>query len=156
MVEYAALMLAGSRTVVDLFCGSGNFAVPLSTCVGSITAVDADALLIEAGRTAASSNGCTNLSFVHADAAEFMGQASSLPGVLDAVVLDPPRTGARQVVEWMAPSRVGRVVYVSCNPATLARDVSLLVRKGFRVSSSRLFDMFPHTYHIESVTVLES
>lgn len=73
----------------------------------------------------------------------------------NAVVLDPPREGAKDVIQALTKMKIDRIIYISCNPSTLSRDLAILIHGGFRLRSVRLFDMFPQTYHIESVSCLE-
>ncbi|HWR67566.1 MAG TPA: class I SAM-dependent RNA methyltransferase [Desulfomonilia bacterium] len=147
--------ISGARTLLDLFSGSGNFGIPLSLSVGRVMAVEKDPELVKAGRIFARKNGCTGIQFIKEDVVRALKRLT-LDGLsFDAVVLDPPREGAREAVQVLVDMKIDRVVYVSCNPSTLARDLVLLVKGGFSVKSVRVFDMFPQTYHIESVTVLE-
>lgn len=155
LVEDVMDKVAGSLRVLDLYAGSGNFAIPVSWVVGEVVAVDADYPLVDAGRRSAVINGCTNVRFVRGDAQETVRKLSGSGERFDTVILDPPRTGTREVAAAIDVLQPQRIVYVSCNPATLARDVSILRTKGFCVRSTRLYDMFPHTHHIESMTVLE-
>lgn len=146
---------SGSRTLLDLYSGAGNFGIPLSMFAERVVAVEQDELLVEAGMYLARVNGSSRIRFVHADAATALRRFGCTGRRFDAVVLDPPRDGAREVVELLCSMHEGLIIYVSCNPSTLARDLGTLVQGGFSVKSVRLFDMFPQTFHIESLTVLE-
>ncbi|HOJ13478.1 MAG TPA: class I SAM-dependent RNA methyltransferase [Deltaproteobacteria bacterium] len=156
LVEDVVAKVSGSREVLDLFSGSGNFAVPLGPHASSVVAVEHDETLVRAGRAASSENKCSNVTFVRGDALRTLTRLKREGRRFDAVILDPPRKGARDIAEVLDPGVAPLVIYVSCNPSTLARDVSLLTRRGFRLESTRLYDMFPHTHHIESLTVLKS
>ena len=155
LVEEVLGKASGSRTVLDLYSGSGNFGIPLSTQVEKVVAVEQDAMLIETGKTLGGKNGCPDIRFIHDDAGRAVRRLGREGRRFDTVVLDPPREGAREVVKLLCSMKSDRIIYISCNPSTLTRDLVELVRGGFSVKSVRLFDMFPQTYHIESVTVLQ-
>jgi 23S rRNA (uracil1939-C5)-methyltransferase len=142
--------------VLDLFCGLGNFSLPLATRAGRVTAVEGAPELVTAGRHNAERNGLDNIDW---EVADLSGDVSALPwyrGGFDQVLIDPPRSGAFEILPVVAGSGARRVVYVSCNPATLARDAGELVRRyGFRLLNAGIADMFPHTAHVESIAVFE-
>jgi 23S rRNA (uracil1939-C5)-methyltransferase len=136
--------------VLDLFCGVGNFSLPLARRAGSVTGVEGLARLVARARDNAARNGIANADFIAADlaredlAAPFLGQR------WDKVLLDPPRAGAYEVLARLDHAPVRTLVYVSCNPATLARDAALLVnRGGYVLEEAGIVDMFPHTAHVE-------
>ena len=142
---------AGDR-VLDLYCGLGNFSLPLAQRAGALLGVEGDLGLVARAVRNAGRNGIENARFVAADL--------MAPGWgfyrerWDVVVLDPPRTGAEGPVAELDASGVRRVVYVSCHPATLARDARSLVEKhGFTLRAARVFDMFPHTHHVEALAL---
>jgi 23S rRNA (uracil1939-C5)-methyltransferase len=138
-----------SRPVVELFAGSGNFTVLLARHAESLIAVESEPRAVAAARANLTSRSL-RARVVEADADAF-----EIPAATRTVVLDPPRTGAAGAARRLAASKVRRVVYVSCDPTTLARDVEMLVHGGFRLSRAELFEMFPHTSHVEVVTLLE-
>jgi 23S rRNA (uracil1939-C5)-methyltransferase len=145
-----------SESILDLFCGIGNFTLPLATVTGHVTGIEGSPALVESARANAESNGIQNINFRCMD----LYAEDSVPDILrndyDKVLMDPPRSGAREVVDTMDFCRIKRVVYVSCNPATLARDAGILVqKKGYELIKAGVIDMFPHTAHIESVAVFE-
>jgi 23S rRNA (uracil1939-C5)-methyltransferase len=138
--------------VLDLYCGLGNFSLPLAQRAGALLGVEGDAGLVARAVRNAARNDIGNTRFVAADL--------MAPGWAfyrerwDVVVLDPPRTGAEGPVAELDSSGVRRVVYVSCHPATLARDARSLVEKhGFTLRTARVFDMFPHTHHVEALAL---
>ncbi len=156
MVQRAIDWLAphpGQR-ILDLFCGVGNFSLPLAQRGATVTGIEGDAELVGRARANAAAN-ALDADFAVADlASEEGGQAAA--GAFDAVVLDPPRSGAQEVLGAIAASGAQRVVYCSCSPATLARDAGILVhRHGFRLTAAGIMDMFPHTAHVESFAVLD-
>lgn len=150
------LELSPDDRVLDLFCGLGNFSLPLARRAGRVTAVEGEPALVRAGKDNALRNGLENVDFLTADLA---GQELDLPWIkagFDAVLIDPPRSGAAETLPLVNASGAKRVVYVSCNPATLARDASTLVNQhGFRLAAAGIADMFPHTAHVESVALFE-
>lgn len=141
--------------VLDLYCGLGNFTLPLARRASSVLAVEADVRMLDRARRNAERQGIQNTRYVRADlealvrGAEPWGQRR-----FDRALLDPPRTGAAAVVETLGSSKIPRLVYVSCNPATLARDAATLVHQhGYRLLAAGILDMFPHTAHVESMAV---
>ncbi|QOC21268.1 23S rRNA (uracil(1939)-C(5))-methyltransferase RlmD [Wenzhouxiangella sp. AB-CW3] len=142
--------------VLDLFCGLGNFTLPLATRAGSVVGVEGDEALVEAGRANAVRNGLDQVEWEVADLAGDVSSQAWYRAGFDAVLIDPPRSGAFEVLPVIAGSGARRVVYVSCNPATLARDAGELVnRHGFRLKGAGIADMFPHTAHVESIALFE-
>lgn len=142
--------------VLDLFCGLGNFTLAVARRAGAVAGIEGDARLVERARANTRHNGIANAAFhvsdlsARADVEHWLGRA------WDRLVLDPPRTGAREVLDALRPPYPKRVVYVSCNPATLARDAGLLVhRHGFRLAAAGVVDMFPHTAHVEAIALFE-
>jgi len=144
--------------VLDLFCGLGNFTLPLARYAGRVTGVDADASLVAVGRANARLNAITNAEFRQADLYDADQAAIFWNGFrCDRLLLDPPRSGALDVIKTMpGPAKPGRIVYVSCNPATLARDAEYLVNVlGYSLASIGVMDMFPQTNHVESIAVFD-
>ena len=139
--------------VLDLFCGLGNFTLPVARRVKTVLGLEADALLIAGARANAEDNGLDNARFQAADLYT-AGERPPWNGFdFNKVLLDPPRSGAMEVIKQLPPE-VERVVYVSCNPATLARDAAYLVQvRGYRLSRAGILDMFPHTTHVESIAL---
>jgi 23S rRNA (uracil1939-C5)-methyltransferase len=158
MVNQAIALLdpqPGER-VLDLFCGLGNFSLPLARRAGEVVGVEADAGLVSrAGRNAAS-QGIVNVTYVTADLTAPTMEAAWARRGYHRVLLDPPRAGAREVLPVVGASGAGRVVYISCHPGSLARDAGILVRDhGFRLVAAGVLDMFPHTTHVEAMAVFE-
>ncbi len=144
----------GGARVLDLFCGLGNFTLPLARAAGAVVGVEGDRALVDrAGRNAAA-NGIANASFHVADLFGDCAAEGWAAAAYDAVLLDPPRAGARQILPVVAASGARRVVYVSCNPTSLARDAGILVGEyGYRLEGAGVVDMFPHTTHLESIAL---
>jgi 23S rRNA (uracil1939-C5)-methyltransferase len=151
-VEHAEI--CASDRVLDLFCGLGNFSLPFAGCAGELLGVEGDAGLVARAVHNARLNRIDNARFVTADLAE--EGWSFLQEPWDVVVLDPPRTGAQPAITCVAKLRPRKIVYVSCHPGTLARDARILLDSGtYRLSSARVFDMFPNTHHVELMAVFE-
>jgi len=146
--------LQGSESVLDLFCGIGNFSLPLARRAAEVVGIEDYAPAISDARRNADRNGLDNVRFVAEDARIGL-QRRHQPGSCDLVVLDPPRSGCYAVIKELLPFAPRRIIYVSCDPATLARDLQLLVHNGYRAVHSRPVDLFPQTWHIESLTLLE-
>ncbi len=150
---------ADSR-VLDLFCGIGNFTLAVARQAASVTGVEGDAALVSRALGNARRNRIDNVSFVSADLSRVDGQWDWWHGEWDRLLLDPPRSGAGVVLSALGGPLGGlwpqRIVYVSCNPETLARDAGLLVhQKGYRLSHAGVVDMFPHTTHCEAMAVFD-
>ncbi len=146
---------ANPERILDLFCGMGNFTLPLSFMCAEIVGVDYSSHSIDAARENCKENGITNASFVAGSVEGFVASRPDSIRGFDVVVLDPPRTGAKEAVKAICTAGIPLVVYVSCDPMTLARDMGFLLDAGYELRWSRPVDLFPHTYHIESVTVME-
>lgn len=158
MVERAIelLELAPEHRTLDLFCGLGNFTLPLARRCKLVLGVEGDAGLIERARQNASANGIVNASFERRDLYGDLGELDWLAGGYDRVLLDPPRSGAQALVERFDRVGAARVVYVACSPESLARDAGILVhRHGYRLAAAGVMDMFPHTAHVESIAVFD-
>ena len=143
----------GNERVLDLYCGNGNISVPIAPYVAELVGVEGYAPSIEDALANASANGIVNASFRVSDAALAVRRLAEKGERFDLVILDPPRGGAEAAGE-IALLGPEKIVYISCDPATLSRDLALICQKGYRVTRSRPVDMFPQTYHLESVTEL--
>ena len=142
--------------VLDLFCGLGNFTLPLARRAREVVGIEGDTGLIERARENARDNRIGNARFYAADLYGSLGRESWMSGPFDLALLDPPRSGALEVLEHLAGLGVTRILYISCNPETLARDGAELVnRHGYGLASAGVMDMFPHTHHVESVALFE-
>jgi 23S rRNA (uracil1939-C5)-methyltransferase len=146
---------AGDR-VLDLFCGLGNFTLPLSRKAGQVVGVEGDAGLVARARENAIRNQLTNVEFHAADLAKDLSQEPWMKQGFNKLVIDPPRAGAAEVLAQMPLKGVQRIVYVSCHPGSLARDAGFLVReRGYTLKAAGAMDMFPHTAHVESIALFE-
>lgn len=150
------LRLAPADRILDLFCGLGNFSLPLARQAGRVTGVEGDDNLVERARSNARDNHVDNAEFFSADLADPDLQAAFMYRRYNKVLLDPPRSGAAAIIERLNWNGVERIAYVSCNPATLARDAGVLVHtQGFELVAAGVLDMFPHTAHVESLALFE-
>jgi 23S rRNA (uracil1939-C5)-methyltransferase len=140
--------------VLDLYCGLGNFSLPLSLMVEEVLGLEVFPLAASNARWNQKRNQITNCKFVQAKAEEVFKQALWQNKLFSKVFLDPPRSGAREVVSWLDTPALRGILYLSCNPMTLFRDLKLLMDKGWRVEWTRPIDFFPQTFHLESLTYL--
>ncbi|MDD3519291.1 MAG: 23S rRNA (uracil(1939)-C(5))-methyltransferase RlmD [Chromatiales bacterium] len=140
--------------VLDLFCGLGNFTLPLARRAEHVTGVEGEATMVERARENAHANGIANTDYFTADLAGELKHEPWLGRKYDRILLDPPRLGAREVIARLGKCGAERIVYVSCDPATLARDAGILVNElGYRLEAAGVMDMFPHTAHVESIAL---
>jgi len=142
---------AGAR-VLDLYCGAGNLSLPLARRGADVTGIERSPVAIHAAQANAARLGVARARFVAGDVAAALASGDAAP--VDGVVLDPPRTGAAAAIDGIVARRPPRIVYVSCDPATLARDVRALVARGYALHLAQPIDLFPQTYHVETVALL--
>ena len=157
MIQRAIELLEPDKNdrVLDLFCGLGNFTLPISTFAKQVIGVEGDAGLIERAEKNAGLNQRQNVEFHVADLAAYECLYPFMREQVNKLLLDPPRTGAKEIISALNLKNIQRIVYVSCNPATLARDTNLLIHeKEFQLTHAGVMDMFPHTAHVESIAVL--
>lgn len=160
MIDQALTLLEpkqGER-VFDLFCGIGNFTLPVATSGASVLGIEGEAALIERATANAKLNRLMDRVEFRVDDLYAIGDDDLKKlGKVDKILLDPPRSGAREICEKMSLLKPRRLVYVSCNPATLARDAGVLVHNhGYRLTHAGVMDMFPHTTHVESMAVFDA
>jgi 23S rRNA (uracil1939-C5)-methyltransferase len=160
MVARAVELLApaAGERVLDLFCGLGNFSLPLARSGAQVVGVEGEAGLVARARDNAALNGIANVEFVTADLAQpTAGDAAWARRPYDKVLLDPPRAGALTVLPIVARCGAREVLYISCHPGSLARDAGILVHEhGFTLRAAGVMDMFPHTAHVESAALFVS
>ncbi len=152
VVEWAGL--SGKEKVLDLFCGSGNLTLPLAQQAQQVWGVDQDRQAIKTAEANARENGLGNCIFIPAGAKEGIQEVGRKARSVDVAVLDPPRTGAREVLEVLSLLRPRKIIYVSCEPPTLIRDLIRLETLGYSLKRALPLDMFPQTYHIEVIAEL--
>ncbi len=144
----------GSDRVLDLYCGTGNFSLPLSRNALSVDAVEINRSAVNLAKRSAKLNKVDNIRFHVSPSGHFIQELDKDNIKFETVVLDPPREGAKESLEGIARLAPSKIIYVSCDPATLARDLKGLAGLGYELTAVRPFDMFPETSHIESVTLL--
>ncbi len=141
--------------LLDLYCGMGNLTLPLATYCGSIVGVEGQGSAIRSGRKNRSANGIDNCTFLQAPVPDGVRKLAADREQFDIIVLDPPRQGAAGIIPLLAAFNATKIVYVSCAPATLSRDLTGLQHNGYILKSITPIDMFPHTHHLESIALLE-
>lgn len=143
--------------VADLFCGLGNFSLPIASRGASVLGVEASEALLERARRNAEANGlAARAAFAREDLSTIDAARLAALGPFDKLLVDPPREGAIAVAKALPAEWPRRIVYVSCDPATLARDAGVLVHaRGFRLAAAGVANMFPHTAHVESIALFE-
>ena len=147
------LELKGTERVLDLFCGLGNFTLAAATRCGSVVGVEVSTAMVERVLQNARHNSLDNVQAVAFDLTQSIAGQSFAKESWDTLIVDPPRSGAKEVLEDLPLKNIARVLYVSCNPATLARDAKILVDRGFSMTHLGIMDMFPHTAHVESMAL---
>lgn len=156
MIDHALALLDfnGSETVLDLFCGLGNFTLPVARHVKHVVGVEGDESLARHARANAERNDIDNAEFHAANLFEKIADYPWANRGYDKLLLDPPRAGAEEICRQVERFEAQRIVYVSCHPGTLARDAGVLVHeKGYRLAQAGVMDMFPHTAHVESIAL---
>ena len=158
MIEKAISLLNPSRDsrVLDLFCGLGNFSLPIATLAGEVVGIEFAMDMVERAGANAKNAGLSNVVFRQADLSTPSDAGAREWQGFDLVMLDPPRTGALELMGILGQIDAERVLYVSCHPATLARDANYLVHElGYALTAAGVMDMFPHTSHVESMALFE-
>ncbi|KAB2908323.1 MAG: 23S rRNA (uracil(1939)-C(5))-methyltransferase RlmD, partial [Dechloromonas sp.] len=143
--------------IADMFCGLGNFTLPIARSGASVVGIEGSPALVKRGRESAVANGLSErVEFGVANLFESTEASLEKLGRFDKMLIDPPREGALELVKALGANAPGRIVYVSCNPSTLARDAAIMVSvKGYRFAAAGVVNMFPHTAHVESIAVFE-
>lgn len=150
----AALELSKQDNVLDLFCGLGNFTLPLATQAGHVVGVEGDLPLVQHARENAKLNQLDNVEFYVADLSKDVSSQPWSQQKFNKVLLDPSRAGASEILHNFQHWQPERIVYVSCNPSTLARDAGILVNElGYQLVQAGVMDMFPQTAHVESIAL---
>jgi len=140
--------------ILDMFCGIGNFTLPLARKAANVLGIDGEQGQVKRAKQNAALNNISNVEFRAIDLAKEDLNEDFLNGGFNKLLLDPARNGAQEVIEKMNLKSIERIVYISCNPSTLARDAGILVNdKGFKLEQAGVMDMFPHTTHVESIAV---
>ncbi len=140
--------------VLELYCGAGNFTLSIARRAGEIVAVEASRPSIENGKRSAQLNGIENIRWISADARAAVKRLKHRRERFTKIVLDPPRPGAPGIQADLASLGAENIFYISCNPTTLARDLSVLSKNGYKLQWAQPFDLFPHTFHVETLALM--
>jgi 23S rRNA (uracil1939-C5)-methyltransferase len=140
--------------VLELYSGAGNFTHSIAKRVGNIVAVEGYRPAVESGKHSARSNGISNIHWICSPVPAALAQLKKQRQHFSKVVLDPPRTGAKGLQRDLAALGAGKILYVSCNPTTLARDLAALTQQGYALRTVQSIDLFPHTFHVEAIATL--
>ncbi len=153
MIAFAMELLdpQEDETILDLFCGLGNFTLPIATRCKKVVGVEGSDEMVLRGYENAKANNLDNAEFYAANLTVDFDQSTWAQPVYDKILLDPPRSGALEIIPRIAAFKAKKIVYISCNPATLARDAGELAKLGYIMTKAGVMDMFPHTGHVESI-----
>lgn len=146
--------LKGHERVLDLYCGIGNFSLYIAKNAKEVVGVDVSARAVSLANKSAAANSITNVVFNASPSELFVEEAVRQGNKFDLIILDPPRKGAKEVLKGISRLSSKKIIYVSCDPPTLARDLKTLTELGYKALRIRPFDMFPQTYHIESLSLV--
>lgn len=157
IVSKALKLLALNKddVVLDLFCGLGNFTLAAARLCGTVVGVEGSDEMVKRGTENAELNTIDNASFYAADLCQSITDKQWSQLKFSKILLDPPRSGAIEIIQQIAQIGASKIVYISCNPATLARDTAELIKAGYELKSAGVMDMFPHTTHVESMAEFE-
>ncbi len=157
MVEQAMAWLdpKSDERILDLFCGLGNFTLPIAKKADYVIGIEGVQDMVDWAKDNATVNQVTNADFYQADLDKSLANSEWASEKFDKILLDPARAGATGVIDQVSELGAQRVLYVSCNPATLARDSNSLIQQGYKLTRLGMMDMFPHTSHLESMALFE-
>ncbi|MBT3204788.1 MAG: 23S rRNA (uracil(1939)-C(5))-methyltransferase RlmD [Gammaproteobacteria bacterium] len=139
--------------ILDLFCGLGNFTLPMAEKAAQVTGIEGDEIMVNRAKENALEQGITNTEYFASDLTDIDKTSSWMKQHYDKILLDPPRSGALEIVEQVKPMKASTIVYVSCQPSSLVRDSKVLCDAGYKMTHFGLMDMFPQTAHVESMAV---
>jgi 23S rRNA (uracil1939-C5)-methyltransferase len=149
------LELQATDRVLDLFCGLGNFTLPMARRCAAVTGIEADAEMVARARESAIANDIANTEYHQSDLSRPDSELDWMRGQYDKILLDPPRSGALEMVREIGRFNALRIIYVSCQPSSLVRDAAIIRDQGYRMTHLGIMDMFPQTAHVESMAVFE-
>ncbi len=157
--ELIKRMLAWARVganerVLDLYCGLGNLSLPMARYAGEVVGIDVQRATIRSAQYNASRNCINNCRFIRADVDEALRELLKEEACFDLIILDPPRQGCKNIISYLPQFGAGRLIYISCDPATLARDLNILAAGGYKLLKICGLDMFPQTSHLETIALL--
>lgn len=145
------LHLTGKENILDLFCGIGNISLPLAKFANKVVGVEASEVAVKEAINNAVVNNISNAEFYTANLFADCANDSWAQQQYDVLILDPPRAGAKEILELLPKFAAQKIVYVSCHPMTLARDAAIILEHGYKFYAAGVMDMFPHTQHVESI-----
>ena len=140
--------------ILDLFCGVGNFTLPLARYAGAVVGVEGNTSAVMQAKKNAELNDILNAKFFSENLFKPNLQSAWAKGRYTKIIIDPPRAGAKEMIPWIATCKPSHIVYISCDTATLTRDIKLLLEQGYTLSKAGIMDMFPHTEHTEAIALL--
>jgi len=140
--------------VLELYCGAGNFTLPIARRVREVVAVEDSRLSIDCGKRSAQLNEISNIHWLRSSVPVAVQQLNTRRERFSKIILDPPRIGAKGIDQNLASFRAEKILYVACNPATLARDLAALAQHGYKLAFVQPIDLFPHTFHVETLAVM--
>jgi 23S rRNA (uracil1939-C5)-methyltransferase len=152
MLDWAKI--SRETTILDLYCGLGNFSIPAAFYAKSVVGMDIQRSAIRSARKNAANNRLENCSFEQQSAMEAARNLARDGKTFDLVILDPPRQGCKEIIPLVEKITAACLIYISCDPATLARDLQLLKNSGFQIENMQGIDMFPQTHHVETIVKL--
>ena len=144
-----------SDRVLELYCGAGNFTLPIAQQAREVIAVEGNKAALRCGKLSAQKNNFTNIRWTSAPVPKAVAEFRRRREEFAKIVLDPPRAGAKEIAASLPDLNPSRIVYISCNPTTLARDLAELAKRGYRLQMIQPFDFFPQTFHVETLAVIE-
>ncbi len=139
--------------ILDLFCGLGNFTLPMAEKAFQVTGIEGDDVMVSRAKENAVEQGIDNTQYYASDLTAIDNSSGWMKQRYDKILLDPPRSGALEIVEQLKPMKASTIVYVSCQPSSLVRDARVLCDAGYKLTHFGLMDMFPQTAHVESMAV---
>ena len=142
--------------ILELYAGAGNFTLPVAKRVREVTAVEGSRLAVDSGKRSAQVNNLKNIQWIASAVPPALQRFHKRSERFSKIILDPPRTGAKGIDSDLASLGAERIFYISCNPTTLARDLAALAKQGYKLSSVQPIDLFPHTFHVEALAVLNA
>jgi 23S rRNA (uracil1939-C5)-methyltransferase len=150
-----AAQFGRSDRVLELYCGAGNFTLPIAQQAREVIAVEADKAALRLGKLNAQKNDLTNVRWTCATVPKAVADLRRRREEFAKIVLDPPRAGAKEIAPSLPDINASRIVYISCNPTTLARDLAEIAKRGYKLQMIQPFDFFPQTFHVETLAVME-
>ena len=149
------LDLQPEHSTLDLFCGLGNFTLPMARRCAQVCGVEVDRAMLARARSSAQANSIENTDYHCADLAQPDPDLAWMRRRYDRILLDPPRSGAQEMAQLIGGFNAGRIVYVSCQPSSLVRDAAIICSQGYRMTQLGIMDMFPQTAHVEAMALFE-